>query len=408
MRSLLAVLKSRRLLAVTLLGFSSGLPLALTGATLQAWMKTEGVDLTVIGLFSLVGMPYGFKFVWAPLMDRFVPPLFGRRRGWILLMQLALAVSIAALAFSQPAKAPAATAFIAVLACFFSASQDIAIDAYRSDVLEKDELGPGAAFSTGGYRMAMLVSGSVALIMADHVSWPVVYCTMAAAMGVGIAATFFAPEPRVAPAPPRSLQEAVAHPFSEFFKRTGSLEMLAFILLYKVDVVMATALMTPFILELGFSKTDIGAVSKSVGMIATIVGALAGGALMVRLGVKRSLWTFGLFQGVSTIAFMLLAHVGHHYPTMVVSIAAENFCSGMGTAAFQAFLMNICDKRFTATQYALFSSMFALTRTIGAAPTGFIVKALGWQAFFLVCIVAMIPGLLLLTRYDRWTRPEIA
>jgi PAT family beta-lactamase induction signal transducer AmpG len=395
--------RTRRLVSVTLLGFSSGMPLALTGATLQAWMKSEKVDLSVIGLFSLVGLPYALKFIWAPLMDRFVPPFLGRRRGWILMAQLLLVVSIASIAFVHPAVAPAVTAALALLVCFFSASQDIVIDAYRTEILQPEELGLGASFHVTGYRIAMLVSGSIALILADHLSWPQVYLTMAGAMAIGVVASLFAPDP-VRIAPPQTLRDAVVLPFIEFFKRTGSFEILGFLLLYKIDVVMAVALTTPFMLDLGFSYTDIGAVTKSVGIIATIVGSLAGGALMVPLGLYRSLWVFGLFQGISTFAFMALAHVGHVYPAMVTAIAAENFCSGMGNTAYFAFVMSICDKRFTATQFALFSSIMALTRVVGGAPTGFMVKALGWETFFFVCLFAMIPGLLLLFRYPRWQK----
>lgn len=392
---------------VVLLGFSSGMPLALTAGTLQAWMKNEKVDLSVIGLFSLVGIPYALKFLWSPLMDRFVPPFLGRRRGWILIAQFFLVISICALALTHPAENPGVLAFVALLVSFFSASQDIGIDAYRTDVLEPQELGPGAALHTTGYRVAMIVSGSIALILADHMSWTLVYFIMAAVMAVGIIATLLAPEPVSDVRPPRNLKEAVVLPFTEFFKRTGAFEILTFILLYKVNVVMTVALTTPFMLDLGFSNTDVGAVTKSVGLIATIFGTLAGGALMVRMTILRSLWLFGIFQGVSTVAFVILAYLGHNYPAMVAAIGAENFCSGMGNAAFMAFLMSICDKRFTATQFALFTSFMALTRVLGGAPTGFMVKILGWQNFYLVCVAAMIPGLLLLVRFDRWTTPEV-
>ena len=393
-----------RLLAVLLLGFSSGLPLALSGATLQAWMKTENIDLTVIGLFSLVGLPYALKFLWAPLMDRFVPPFLGRRRGWMLVTQLALVVAIAAMAFSSPTKMPGLTAALAVMVAFFSASQDIVIDAYRTDVLEEHELGPGASFNTLGYRVAMLVSGGLALILADHVSWKSVYLLMSIAMGVGIITSLFAPEPRMPARVPKTVSEAVVLPFVEFLKRTGAWEILAFIVLYKISVVMAVALTTPFMLDLGFTKTDIGAVTKTFGLGCTILGALTGGGLMVRLGIRRSLWTFGLAQGISNLAFVLLAHVGHNYPVMVASIAVENLCTGMGNVALLAFLMSVCDKRYSATQMALFTSLFALTRVLGGAPTGFLVKGLGWEAFFVVCTLAMIPGLLLLTRYNSWIK----
>jgi PAT family beta-lactamase induction signal transducer AmpG len=366
-------------------------------------MKSENVDLTVIGLFSLVGLPYALKFIWAPAMDRFIPPFLGRRRGWMVLSQVALIVTIVAMAFSSPARFPGVTAVIAVLIAFFSASQDIVVDAYRTDLAEKEEIGPAAALYITGYRIGMLVSGAVALILSDHLSWQAVYLLMAAAMLVGIIASFFAPEPKEAEKPPQTIAEAVVLPFLEYFRRRGAFEMLGFIILYKIDVVIAMAMTTPFLLEIGFTKTDIGAVTKGFGLVATLLGTLAGGALMVRLGLKRSLWIFGLSQGVSGLSFMLLAHLGHHYPMMVTAIAIENFCSGMGTAAFTAFMMSLCDKRFTATQYALLTSVMGLSRVIGGAPTGYLAKAVGWEQYFLISVLAMIPGLLLLSRYSKWS-----
>lgn len=398
--------KKRRLAAVLFLGFSSGIPLALSGSTLQAWMKSDNVDLTVIGLFSLVGMPYALKFLWAPFMDRFVPPLLGRRRGWILLTQALLVVAIALLGFSSPKNFPGLTAALAFFVAFFSASQDIVADAYKTDVLEEDEVGPGAAFNILGYRIAFLVSGALALVLADHISWQLVYLIMAATMGIGIVTTFLAPEPEVKVQPPKTIGEAVVLPLVEFFKRPGAIEILLFVVFYKLDAVIASALMTPFLLDLGFTKTEIGAVIKGFGLVATLGGTLLGGWAMVRLGMLRSLWTFGLAQGLAGLSFLTLAHLGHSFPMMVVAITAENGCSGMGTAAFAAFLMSICDKRFTATQYALLTSLMAITRVIGGAPTGYIAKTYGWENYFLFSIAAMIPGLLILTRYNRWMKTE--
>jgi PAT family beta-lactamase induction signal transducer AmpG len=396
---------NRRIAAVLLLGFASGVPLALTGATLQAWMASEKVDLTVIGLFSLVAWPYTVKFLWSPLMDRFAPPFLGRRRGWIAICQILLISSIVLMAFSDPAGSPMMTALIAVFVAFFSASQDVVADAYRTDVLEKNQIAPGASVYILGYRVAMLVSGGVALILADHLSWRMVYLVMAGVMGLGLIATLFAPEPRVPALAPKSMTDAVVLPFKNFFKRNGAFEVLGFIVLYKLDSVIAFAMMTPFMLELGFSKTDIGAVTKGFGLIATLAGTLAGGAATVRLGLRRALWIFGIAQGVSGGCFMILARLGHNYPMMVTSIAAENFFTGMGTAVFSAFLMSVCDKRYTATQYALLSSLLAITRVVGGAPTGWMAKNLGWEVFYLVSILAMVPGLLLLTRFKRWEQP---
>jgi PAT family beta-lactamase induction signal transducer AmpG len=403
MSAILAAFGSRRIFFVLLLGFSSGIPLALTGSTLQAWMASEGVDLAVIGVFSLVGLPYAMKYLWAPVMDRFVPPFLGRRRGWMLVTQAALALAVAAMAFSEPKAAPGLLAVLSLLVAFFSASQDIVVDAWRTEVLSPEELGPGAGVHILGYRVAMLTSGAVALILADRIPWRLVYLLMAGSLAVGIAASLLAPEPEVAGKPPRTLKEAVVEPFIEFFARPGAMGILLFVVLYKLDVVMALALTTPFLLELGFTKTDIGAVTKGLGMVATIVGTLAGGAVVARSGLKASLWIFGILQSVSTLSFLALARLGHHYPMMVAAIGIENLCSGMGTAAYAAFLMSLCDKRFTATQYALLTSLMAVTRVVAGAPTGVLAKAYGWETYFLVSALAAIPGLLLLLRYDRWT-----
>jgi PAT family beta-lactamase induction signal transducer AmpG len=402
MSAILAAFSSRRIFFVLLLGFSSGIPLALTGSTLQAWMASEGVDLAVIGVFSLVGLPYAVKYLWAPVMDRFVPPFLGRRRGWMLVTQAALALAVGAMAFSEPKAAPGVLAVLSLLVAFFSASQDIVVDAWRTEVLAPEELGPGAGVHILGYRVAMLTSGAIALILADRMPWRLVYLLMAGSLAVGIAASLLAPEPEIAGKPPRTLREAVVDPFLEFFARPGAVVILLFVVFYKLDVVMALALVTPFLLELGFTKTDIGAVTKGLGMAATIVGTLAGGAVVARAGMKASLWIFGVLQSVSTLSFLVLARLGHHYPMMVAAIGIENLCSGMGTAAYAAFLMSLCDKRFTATQYAILTSLMAVTRVVAGAPTGFLAKAYGWETYFLVSALAAIPGLLLLLRYDRW------
>jgi PAT family beta-lactamase induction signal transducer AmpG len=402
MSVLLNAFANRRIFFVLLLGFSSGIPLALTGSTLQAWMTTEKVDLAVIGVFSLVGLPYTIKYLWSPLMDRFVPPFLGRRRGWILLTQAALFLVIAAMAFSAPKAHPGILAMLAFLVSFCSASQDIVVDAYRTEILLPEELGPGAGVHILGYRVAMLTSGAVALILADRMPWRLVYLLMAGSLAVGMAASLMAPEPELPERRPRSLREAVIEPFLEFFSRPGAAGILLFIVFYKLDVVMATALTTPFLLELKFSMTDIGAVTKGLGMASTIAGTLAGGAVVARAGMKASLWLFGVLQSVSTLTFFALAHLGHHYPMMVAAIGLENLCSGMGTAAYAAFLMSLCDRRFTATQYALLTSLMAVTRVIVGAPTGFLAKAYGWETYFIACALAAIPGLLFLLGYDKW------
>jgi PAT family beta-lactamase induction signal transducer AmpG len=370
-------------------------------------MATEKIDLTIIGVFSLVGLPYSVKYLWAPVMDRFIPPFLGRRRGWMLVTQLGLVLAIAAMAFSDPAGATTLFAVLAFLVAFVSASQDIVVDAYRTEVLEPLELGPGAGVHIMGYRIAMLTSGAIALILADRLPWKTVYLLMAGSLLVGVVASILSPEPALKEKPPASLKEAVVEPFLEFLSRRGAVGILLFVILYKLDVVMATALTTPFMLELGFTKTDIGAVTKGLGMAATIVGTLAGGAVVARMGMKASLWIFGILQSVSTLAFLVLARLGHHYPAMVAAIGLENLCSGMGTAAYAAFLMSLCNKRFTATQYAILTSLMAITRVIVGAPTGYLAKTYGWEIYFLVSMVAAVPGLLLLLQYSRWTATSL-
>jgi PAT family beta-lactamase induction signal transducer AmpG len=403
----LRVLGNRRMAATLLFGFSSGIPLGLTGGTLQAWMTQEKVNLATIGIFSLVGLPYALKFLWSPLMDAYLPPFLGRRRGWILVSQVLLILSIALMAVTSPVLQPVQMATIAFLVAFFSASQDIVVDAYRTDVLLPEEYGLGSAAYIMGYRIAMLVSGALALILADQMSWKSVYFLMALTMLVGVIATLFlAPEPEMGISRPKSLGEAVYLPLVDFFQRKGSMEVLAFIVLYKLDVVMALTLTTAFMLQIGFTKTDIGAVNKGVGLAATIVGTLSGGAIMTKLGMKRSLWSFGILQGLGNLTFVALAHVGYNYPLMVTAVATENLLSGMGTAAYSAFLMTLCNKKFSATQYALLTSLMALTRVFAGAPSGFLAEKLGWQSYFLFSMSLMLPGLLLLIRFDRWKTRE--
>lgn len=386
-----------------LLGFFSGLPLALTGSTLQAWMKDSNVDLKVIGLFSLVGLPYTLKFLWSPLMDRFAPHFLGRRRFWMLLSQGGLFVAIITLGFSDPGNVPTMVATFALVIAFLSASQDIAVDAYRTDVLSADERGPGAGVFTLGYRVAMIISGAVALILADHLAWHHVYSIMAALMLLGMITTLLSPRPTDDALVPKSLREAVIDPFIDFFKRRSAHEILLFIVIYKIDIVMAVALTTPFMMDLGFTKTEIGAVQKLVGMIAAIVGSLVGGGLQVKLGLKRSLWWFGIIQGFATLSFALLAFIGKNNLAMATIVGFENFCAGLSTAPFVALLMTLCSKRFTATQYALLTSLAAVTRVFAGSPTGFLVEALGWEWFFVFCSLTAIPGLLLLRfRFDKW------
>jgi len=393
---------SGRMLVAMLMGFSSGLPLLLTGSVLQAWMQEEGVDLGTIGLFALVGLPYTLKFLWAPLTDRYCLPFFGRRRGWLIVIQLLLMVSIAALGWTQPAISPLNVAVAAWLVTFFSASQDIVIDAYRREALSDKELGLGASLYVNGYRVGMLLASGGGLIMADFMSFSLVYQLMALIMLVGVMTTLFAPEPDIHVAMPGSLREAVIQPFVDYFKRADAMLILLFILLYKVGDTMASNMTTPFYLDIGFSKTEIGAVVKLFGFWATIIGGIVGGVTILRTGIYRALWAFGILQALSTAGFAVLAQVGYSLPLLAGVIAFENLSAGMGTAAFVAFMASLTNRKFTATQYALLSSLMGVPRVIVAAPTGYFAEWLGWTVFFTACAFIAIPGLLVLTRFRAW------
>lgn len=401
-RSILKVICSGRMIVALLMGFSCGLPLLLTITVLQAWMKEEGVDLTVIGLMALVGLPYTLKFLWAPFLDRYTLPFLGRRRGWLLIAQIFLFFSIIGLGLTDPGGHPWMVAFAALLVTFFSASQDIVVDAYRREDLPDEELGLGSSFYINGYRVGMLLASGGGLILADHVSFFTVYLIMAACMLPGVLTTFFAPEPEIAAGTPESLKEAVLYPLIDYFSRKGALWILAFILFYKIGDTMASAMTTPFYLDIGFSKTEIGAVVKLFGFWATIIGSLIGGVLMLRQGIYRSLWIFGFLQAISTAGFAILARIGHSIPALSAVIAFENLSSGMGTAAYVAFMASITNKKFTATQYALLTSLMGVPRVLVSAPTGFFAKSLGWENFFIFCTLIAIPGMLLLLKFASW------
>lgn len=400
----LLVFRNRRIAAMILMGFSSGLPLALTGGTLQAWMAVAGVDMRTIGIFALVGMPYTLKFLWSPFMDRFVPPWLGRRRGWIAATQVALVLGIIALGYGSPQNAPIALAAIALIVAFSSASQDIVIDAYRTDLLREEERGVGAAVFVTGYRLSMLVSGALALILSDLIGWQTTYLAMAGAMSLGIAFTVFGPEPEKVIRPPKSLQEAVWGPLKDFLGRSGAVMLLLLIVLYKLGDAYAGTLTTAFLIRgVGFSATDVGTVNKGLGLAATLIGAGLGGTLMVRLGLFRSLLYFGILQAISNLSFMVLAMAGKSYGIMIFAVAFENLTGGMGTSAFVALLMSLCNQRYTATQYALLSSLAALGRIFVSPTAGYLVESAGWPVFFLITVLAAVPGLLVLI----WLRREL-
>lgn len=389
---------SGRMLIALLMGFSSGLPLLLTGSVLQAWLKDGGIDLAHIGLFALVGLPYTLKFLWSPLFDRYTLPL-GRRRAWMALMQLSVAGALLLLSMTQPAAGQLWLVMLAgLLVSFFAASQDIVIDAYRRESLAESELGLGSALYVNGYRVGMLLAGGGGLILADLVSFESMYRLMAVFMAACVAVTLMAPEPPLPEGRPRNLRDAVLLPFRDYFSRDGAWLILAFILLYKLGDTMASAMTTPFYLDLGYSKTEIGAVVKLFGFWATLIGGTLGGVWILRAGMHRALWLFGFAQMISTLGFVALAHLPPSEVALAIVVAIENLTAGMGTAAFVGFMAALTDRRFTATQYALLSSLMGVPRVLLSAPTGWLAQTLGWSGFFLLCVLIAIPGLLLL----RW------
>lgn len=392
-----AMLGNRRLGVMLTLGFASGLPLALSGSTLQAWLATTSVDITTIGLFSLVGLPYTLKFLWSPVMDRFVPPFLGRRRGWMVVTQVLLMGLIVAAGTVSPEHAVLLLGVIAISIAFASASQDIAIDAYRTDLLHAEERGFGAALSVTGYRIAMLVSSGLALIVADYAGWTVTYWSMALLLLIGVATSIRGPEPTWQPAPPASIEQAVVTPFREFLSRDGAVALLVFVVLYKLGDAFAGTLTTAFLLRgLDFSLTEVGVINKWMGLSATILGGLGGGALMFRYGLYRCLLWFGILQALTNLGFMVLSVVGKSYVGMVIVIAAENLAGGMGTAAFVALLIALCDHRYSATQFALLSALSAVGRVFIGPPAGLLVESVGWTWFFAATFVVALPGLVLL------------
>lgn len=381
-----------------MLGFASGLPLALTSGTLQAWMTVANVDLKTIGFFSLVGQAYVFKFLWSPMMDRYTPPFLGRRRGWLLLTQLGLLVAIGAMGFLEPGSHLRWMAGLAVVIAFCSASQDIVFDAWKTDVLPADERGTGAAISVLGYRLGMLVSGGLALWLADRwLGWQGMYWLMAGLLIPCIIATLLAPEPGDAIPAPRTLEQAVVEPLRDFFGRNNAWLILLLIVLYKLGDAFAMSLTTTFLIRgVGFDAGEVGVVNKTLGLIATIIGALWGGVLMQRLSLFRALLIFGLLQGISNAGYWLLAVTPKDIISMASAVFLENLCGGMGTSAFVALLMTLCNKSFSATQFALLSALSAVGRVYVGPLAGWFVEAHGWSMFYLFSIAAALPGLLML------------
>jgi len=390
--------RNLRILTVLFLGFSSGLPLALTGSTLQAWFTEAGVDLMTIGVLSLVGIPYVWKFLWAPLMDRFALPWLGRRRGWIFSIQLGLCIALFCLANMNPLTSPGWMGCIALLIAFLSASQDIVIDAYRADLLFPEERGVGAAGTIFGFRLAMLLSGGLALIMAQYLGWQNTYKIMAILMGISIFATYLGPEPKQVIRAPVNFRETVIQSFADLLKREGITTILLFVLCYKIGDALALSLMSNFLLKtLHFSLAEVGFAFKTVGLLATILGAFTGGALLIRMNLYWALLLFGMAQAFSNLMFMALAYVGKSYALMISAMFIENYCSGMSTAALMAFLMMLCNQQFSATQYASLSALSAVGRVFLGPVAAAMVLHMGWTNFFLCSFLLCFPGIILLS-----------
>ena len=406
-RSLLGVFGQPKMAALLFLGFSSGLPLFLTSRTLQAWMTVEGVDLATVGKVSLLALPYSLKFLWAPLMDRYVPPFLGRRRGWLVITQVLLAVAIMAMSLHDPKQGLRLLFINAVLIAFFSASQDIVVDAYSIDVVDDRETGAGASLKVVGYRAALILTGGLALVLADRMPWPYVYVAMGLLMFVGVATAFLAPEPVLREGRPVTLVDAVGKPFLEFFNRAGpatGLVLLLFIVLYSLADRLVQNMYTPFLLSAGYTQTEIGAIQGVLGLAATIVGVLAGGAIVAKIGINRSLWLMAVLQLLSNLVYYGLSVTEKDVGLLTGAIIVENFCSGLVTAGFVAFLMIMCSRQFSATQYALLSSFMSFARDVLVAPSGGLAERTGWPQFFILSIVAGIPVLLMLPYVAPWNR----
>ncbi len=413
-RRSLAVYGNRRVMLILPLGFASGLPLLLTFSTLSAWLATAGVSRAAIGAFALVGTPYAFKFLWSPLIDRIPPPLpLGRRRGWGIAIQLVLVAATLGLGWCDPKRDLAVMGALALLVAFLSASQDIVIDAYRVEILTPEEQGPGAAMIQTGYRIAMLVAGAGALIIAARAGWFAAYATMAALLAVGMLVFIFGPEPAIpAEALPHGrtggwdairhwIATAVIEPFADFMRRPIWPVILLFVLGYKLGEAMAGVMAMPLYISLGFSLDEIAAVSKLVGFFATVVGALVGGVVTARLGILRALVLCGVLQSAGNLFYVLQAVGGHRLDYLALCVAAENLTGAMAGAALVAYLSSLCSPAFTATQYALLSSLAAVGRTMVASSGGVLADRLGWVPFFLLATVATVPALLLLALIAR-------
>ena len=402
MVELIKLILTRRMIAVLFLGLSSGLPLLLIGSTLKAWLKDCQFSLETIGIFTSVGIPYAFKFLWAPFLDRFGLKIFDRRRGWIFVFQLILAGLFVCVAYTNPSLSYYRLYVLSILIAFFSASQDIVIDAYRREVLEDRELALGSSLAVSGYRVGMLLSGAFVLYIADSVGWKNAYCIMASVMLASVFFTIIAPKVDT-PESVRSMNivQTVFMPFVEFLKRKGAFYILVFILLYKIGDQLASDMIMPFYMEMGFLKKDIGLISKFYGIFATLLGGFLGGAILLKIKLRSGLIGFGILQMLSTACFCFLVF----WPTKLMLgsvVVFENLSSGMGSSAYVAFMGMLCNKKFTATQYALLSSLMILPTKLFGSYSGYLVSYMGWINFFLFCAAIAIPGIVMLFSKKWW------
>ena len=401
-RSTIKTILSLKMLAMFTLGFASGFPFYVVRDVLKLWLTDANIDLGTIGLFSAVALPYTWKFIWSPAMDGYTPPFLGRRRGWMLLTQIGLLVLIAAMGQFDPTKSLTMMAVVAFCIALFSASQDIALDAFRREYLTDEELGLGTGIWMNAWRFGMFASTGTAFLLADDIGYPAVHLVLSLMMGIGIITTLLVSEPDTGVAAPQTLKEAVIEPFTEFFNRGGAWWVLAFILLYKVGDNMAGAMNIPYILKMGFTKQEYFVIVKGIGMLALFGGAFLGGIVMVRLGIANSLWVFGILQAISTACFALLMIVGKNHVILTGIVAFEFLATGMGQAAYATYMAVQTNKRFTATQYAMMTSLMAIPGTVAAAITGYMAEYLGWSGFYITCALVAVPGMLLLIRIAPW------
>ena len=401
-------LLTKKMLICIFTGFTSGLPLFILISLLPAWLSTSGMDLKTIGLFALIQFPFTWKFIWAPLFDRFSFGM-GRRRGWLIIFQLLLLITICSFGFIEPRNQLTVVAIISTVIAFFSASQDIVIDAYRRELLSDYELGIGNAIHVNAYKISSLIPGSLALILADSFDWEFVFIITGLFMLPGIIMTLLIKEPLLKYGTPKTLKEAVVEPFIEFKNRKGikgAFLILLFIFLYKIGDSMATALATPFYLDLGFSMTEIGVIAKNAGLWPGIIGGLAGGIWMIKLGINRALWVFGFMQMFATLSFAWLALSGDNNLILAITVGLEFFAAGLGTTAFIAYIAKTTHPKYTATQFALFTSLASVPRTFTNASTGYLVEFFGWYHFFIFCFLIAIPGMLLLFKIAPWNQSK--